>query len=288
MTHPQAGCIAYGRWRPIALASKAHALHDLIGNAEATSKSPLQTMKQCSKSIQRRLADPNFINRYFVGDGIDIGGEPDPLGLYTELFARLKSVRTWDLEDGDAQSMSGVADDTYDFVHSSHCLEHLHDPRAGLRNWLRIVKPGGHLIILVPDEDLYEQGVFPSTFNRDHKWTFTIYKTHSWSSRSINIIDLIRELGSAAETIHIEQLNATFRFNLLRYDQTLTPIGECAIEFIIRKRTPEEVQAGGRLPRQTGQPSPEMRLHYNQYRDDMNVLKESNVRKPPFMNDGEL
>ena len=126
-------------------------------------------MKECSKSIARRLADSNFIRRYFVGDGIDIGGKPDPLVLYQELFCGMKSVRTWDLEDGDAQRMSGVPDNHFDFVHSSHCLEHLIDPTAGLRAWLRVVRKGGHVIVTVPDEDLYEQGTFPSTFNRDHK-----------------------------------------------------------------------------------------------------------------------
>ena len=43
-------------------------------------------MKECSKSIMRRLAEPNFINRYFRGEGIDIGGAPDPLGLYLSLI----------------------------------------------------------------------------------------------------------------------------------------------------------------------------------------------------------
>lgn len=131
-------------------------------------------MKECSKSIMRRLSEANFINRYFRGDGIDIGGAPDPLAMYVELFPLMRGVRVWDLNDGDGQTLEGVADAQYDFVHSSHCLEHLHDPEEGLRNWFRVLKPGGHMIITVPDEDLYEQGQFPSTFNGDHKWSFTI------------------------------------------------------------------------------------------------------------------
>ena len=111
----------------------------------------------------------------------------------------LKSVRTWDLDDGDAQYLEGVKDNTYDFVHSSHCLEHLHDPRQGLANWFRVVRPGGFLVITIPDEDLSEQGVFPRTNNNDHKWTFTIYKKNSWSAGSINVLELIMGLGEAAE-----------------------------------------------------------------------------------------
>jgi SAM-dependent methyltransferase len=245
-------------------------------------------MKECSKSIARRLADSNFTRRYFVGDGVDIGGKPDPLALYQELFCQMKSVRTWDRDDGDAQVMNGVPDNHFDFVHSSHCLEHLVDPLAGLRSWLRVVREGGHIVISVPDEDLYEQGTFPSTFNLGHKWTFTIFKTSSWSAKSINVIDLIRDLGQAADLIRLEQLNSTYRFELPRYDQSLSPVAECGIEFVIRKRTHHEIIDRGRWRRSMQQPSRELRNHLNQHRDDLLTLKKSNDGCPPFTNDSDL
>lgn len=245
-------------------------------------------MKECSKSIARRLADANFVNRYFVGAGIDIGGKPDPLMLYQELFPRMVTVTTWDWEDGDAQIMAGVPDGHYDFVHSSHCLEHLVDPQSGLGNWLRVTKPGGYVIVTVPDEDLYEQGIFPSTFNRDHKWTFTAYKEESWSSKSINVLDLVRMLGRDAELVRVEQLSTTYRFGLPRFDQTLTPVGECGIEFVLRKRTPAEITDKGRWRRPTCQPEREVRLHLNQHRDDMRAMKQNNDGRPPFLNDDPL
>lgn len=240
-------------------------------------------MKECSKSIPRRLSQPNFINRYFVGDGLDIGGKPDPLGLYREVFSRMRSVRTWDLEDGDAQHLAGVPDASYDFVHSSHCLEHLHDPAEGLRHWLRVVKPGGHVIVTVPDEDLYEQGQFPSTFNLDHKWTFTIYKPASWSRKSVNVLSLVTGLGQTAQLVKVELLDATYRYELPRFDQTITPIGECGIEIVIRKRPDSELATLGRRPAAADVPD-EMRIHLNQYRDDIKTLKTSNVAAQPFRN----
>lgn len=245
-------------------------------------------MKECSKSIARRLGDSNFSRRYFVGAGVDIGGKPDPLVLYQEFFPGLASVKTWDWEDGDAQVMAGVPDGHFDFVHSSHCLEHLVDVEQGLKTWLRIVKDGGHLVITVPDEDLYEQGQFPSTFNRDHKWTFTIMKPESWSARSINVVDLVRSLGPQAELVRMEQLSSTYRFELPRYDQTLTPVGECGIEFVIRKRPQGEVADRGRWRRLDTQPKREMRIHLNQHRDDLQTLKQHNSARPPFTNDSEL
>lgn len=245
-------------------------------------------MKECSKSISRRLQHPNFLTRYFVGDGIDIGGKPDPLSLYVELFPLMRSVRTWDLEDGDAQYLASIPDSSLDFVHSSHCLEHLVDPREGLRNWLRVVRPGGHVIVTVPDEDLYEQGTFPSTFNADHKWTFTMSKRRSWSGRSIGVLELLAGLGEAADPVRVELLDQTYRFRLPRYDQSQTPIAECGIEFVIRRRMPEELEFGGRPPRTAALEDREQRIHLNQYRDDRMTLKSANTARPPFTNDDPI
>jgi SAM-dependent methyltransferase len=245
-------------------------------------------MKECSKSIPRRLGDPNFINRYFVGEGLDVGGKPDPLTLYSELFSKIQQVRTWDLEDGDAQLLEGVPDEQYDFVHSSHCLEHLIDPVEGLKNWFRVVKPNGYMVLIVPDEDLFEQGQFPSTYNHDHRWTFTVYKQQSWSPNSVNLLTLLMSLGGQADIVKLELLNATYRYKLPRVDQTRSPVGECGVEIVVRKRPADEVVRGGVVPL-SGQPvSREVRIHFNQYRDDADALNRANVSNPPFRNDREL
>ncbi len=73
----------------------------------------------------------------------------------------------------------------------------MRDPAHALAGWWSLVRPGGYLVLIVPDEDLYEQGVFPSRFNSDHKFTFTIKKNKSWSPVSINVLDLIQRLDSA-------------------------------------------------------------------------------------------
>ncbi len=198
-------------------------------------------MNESSKSIFGKLRDSRYATRYLVGDGVDIGAGSDSIGQYYEQFPLMRSCRAWDIPDGDAEIMEGISDNTFDFVHSSHCLEHMRNPHVALNNWLRILKPGGHLVCLVPDEDLYEQGEFPSTFNSDHKHTFTIYKHTSWSKQSINLFDLLSKTNYSIEIKKIELLDATFRYDLNRliqmprFDQTLTTIGECAIEFIVKK-----------------------------------------------------
>lgn len=244
-------------------------------------------MKECSKSIPRRLRDSRYATRYFVGAGIDIGGKPDPLMIYREHFPAITSLKTWDLEDGDAQFMESVPDATIDFVFSSHCLEHLRDPAEGLRNWFRILRPGGFLIITVPDEDLYEQGVWPSTHNRDHKSSFTLMKARSWCPASVNVFDLLRVLGPSADVRKLELVDETFRFDLPRFDQTLTPVAECAIEIIVRKRLDIEIAEGGRLPRPE-QPAEQMRVYFNQYRNDHDALKRAELPAPLFGDKREI
>lgn len=198
-------------------------------------------MHESSKSVFHKIKDSRYATRYIVGDGIDIGAGEDTIGQYYEFFPLMRSCRGWDLPDGDAQMMASVADATFDFVHSSHCLEHMRDPKEALENWLRILKPGGHLVCLIPDEDLYEQGAWPSPFNDDHKHSFTIFKKTSWSPVSINLTQLLSSLSADVEIKKIELMDATFRYQLNqrigveRFDQTRTTVGECAIEFVLKK-----------------------------------------------------
>ena len=106
-------------------------------------------------------------DKYLRGSGIDIGAGNDPLRVLEG------SVRGWDVAEGDAQLMPGVADGAYDFVYSSHCLEHTREVPEALWNWVRIIKPGGHLYVVVPDYILYEKMSWPSRFNSDHKQSFS-------------------------------------------------------------------------------------------------------------------
>ncbi len=199
-------------------------------------------MLECGKSIHRRLREPAFHQRYFVGRGIDVGAGNDWLGVYAPLFPRIESVDFWDKPDGDAQTLPGVEPGTYDFVHSSHCLEHLEDPHAALARWLEVTRHHGHVIVLVPDWELYEHCIWPSRFNPDHRHAFTTYPPATWPrhwthelSSELSLVDLpgvLRYLRAAV--LKLELLEATF-IEAATGDQTQGIVGECAIEFVLRK-----------------------------------------------------
>lgn len=191
-----------------------------------------------SISILRRVHDARFATRYFVGDGLDIGGGMDSLALCREFFPLIKHLFVYDQNHGDAQLLQNVPDDSFDFAYSSHCLEHLRNPVEALENWLRVIRPGGALVVQVPDEDLYEQGTWPSRFNSDHKMTFTIGKSSSWSPVSVNVLELINQFVGRAEPLSVALMDHGYRYGLRdgSFDQTRTPAAESAIEFVLRKR----------------------------------------------------
>lgn len=51
----------------------------------------------------------------------------------------------------EGSDLHGVPDHAYDFLLSSHNLEHFANPVKGLKEWQRVVKPGGHLIVVLPN-----------------------------------------------------------------------------------------------------------------------------------------
>jgi SAM-dependent methyltransferase len=51
----------------------------------------------------------------------------------------------------DGQTLKGVADASLDFVIAAHVIEHLENPLGALRHWLRVLRPGGKAIVVVPD-----------------------------------------------------------------------------------------------------------------------------------------
>ncbi|KQQ21425.1 hypothetical protein ASF56_17815 [Methylobacterium sp. Leaf122] len=51
----------------------------------------------------------------------------------------------------DAQTFSGVSDNAFDFVISAHVIEHLENPIGSIRNAIRVLRPGGRHILVVPD-----------------------------------------------------------------------------------------------------------------------------------------
>src|SRR3954464_2013884 len=51
----------------------------------------------------------------------------------------------------DGVDLGRFPDDSYDFVLSCHNLEHIANPVKALKDWIRVTKPGGSIILVLPD-----------------------------------------------------------------------------------------------------------------------------------------
>jgi SAM-dependent methyltransferase len=158
-------------------------------------------------SKTRAVRGSNFEELYLRGRVIDIGCGPDLIVAHAEPF---------DLAHGDAQEIAKLRPHlAYDAVCSSHCLEHMKDVPAALTQWWALVRQGGYLVLVVPDEDLYEQGGWPSLFNSDHKATFRIGKKTTWSPVSYDIVALVQGLDRA-EIVSCERQDCNYDYTQMK------------------------------------------------------------------------
>jgi len=194
-------------------------------------------MRETAKNYEERIENGDF-KRYLHGKGIDIGGGHDCLKLPPDVKG---SVRLWDLSDGDAQYMHKIPDGEFDFVYSSHCLEHMRDIRIAFTNWLRICKEGGIVYVCVPHETYYEKGIWPSVNNKDHKHSFTIDKKSTMPANVV-INDFLKEFSEWIEIIDVRENLLNYHYDWdkkidqsIKYEDMV-----CAqIDIIVRKKQME-------------------------------------------------
>lgn len=88
-----------------------------------------------------RFAMP-FIQQFCIGKGIDVGCGRWPVpGAYPVDV----------VNGGDAMNLPLGQ---WDYVASSHCLEHLNDPISAIEHWKTRIKPGGVIFLYLPSPDM--------------------------------------------------------------------------------------------------------------------------------------
>lgn len=129
--------------------------------------------EETRKNITRRLFGNKVsdFQKYFSGKGIDVGYR----GYYNNIDPVTENAIGVDTDypgyDGKTLPFES---ESLDFVHTSHCLEHIDDYVAALQEWYRVLKVGGYMIITVPHQMLYEKKrIIPSRWNLDHKRFYT-------------------------------------------------------------------------------------------------------------------
>lgn len=113
----------------------------------------------------KKFPESRLAHKYLDGlKGVEIGGSAhNPFGLNTLNVDYTDSLETpfkrAEIEIcGEAMIVDIVAngekmpvsDESFDFVINSHVIEHIFDPIGALKEWHRIIKPGGYIFLIVP------------------------------------------------------------------------------------------------------------------------------------------
>ncbi|MEW5806425.1 MAG: methyltransferase domain-containing protein [Acidobacteriota bacterium] len=175
---------------------------------------------ETSKARARRIRE-NFFEEYCKGQGLDIGYGGDLLA---------PNCRGWDFEHGDAQFLRKVKDSSFDFVYSSHLLEHMEDPSVALKNWWRVLKPGGYLLLYMPHRELYEKrNTLPSRWNPSHKHFFLPYRDEP--PDTIGLVPLIERSLKNFRIVYVRECSEGHTIT----DPRIHSDGEYSIEAVIQK-----------------------------------------------------
>ena len=190
-------------------------------------------MFEAHKAMIRRINNIKEYQQFFRGDGIDIGAGSDCIDAFIQQFPQMRTVHNYDLRVAGAEKCGQILDNSYNFLHSSHWLEHFSDPTTVVNHWVRVVKVGGFIIITVPDEHMYEKDMWPSPFNSRHQWSFR-FGGNSERSTSIDAIKFFNTIPDVS-VISIKRVTE----NYFETDEDLTARTdinvECGIEIILKK-----------------------------------------------------
>ncbi|MCC3411339.1 MULTISPECIES: methyltransferase domain-containing protein [unclassified Microcoleus] len=107
--------------------------------------------------------------KYLSGKGIEVGALHAPLEVpdsvkvsyvdrmsVSDLRKQYPELNGTNLIEADivdnGETLSSIADNSWDFVIANHMIEHCQNPIGALENFLRVLKPGGIVYMGVPDK----------------------------------------------------------------------------------------------------------------------------------------
>lgn len=157
------------------------------------------------------------IVEYTRGKGLDLGCGPHKAFPHFTGVDNLKDVGLFGIEmcpDVVVESCERLAefcDESQDFVFSSHLLEHIDDYAGALKEWWRVIRPGGFLVLYLPHKDLYPMCGQEGS-NPDHKHDFEpfdIKKVMYWLGGWTLVVNEVRSGGTEYSFLQVWKKNST-------------------------------------------------------------------------------
>lgn len=153
----------------------------------------------------------NRLAKYCLGYGVDLGFGGDPItpsAIRVDFDTPYAKVGEYPVQlGGSAENLFWFQDSSLDYVYSSHLLEDFLDTEFVLREWIRVLKPGGFLVIFCPDEKIYSNHC---------KQTGQPYNTaHVHSDFSLSFLKSILEKIGKTEVIYENSCVDIYSFDLV-------------------------------------------------------------------------
>lgn len=153
--------------------------------------------------------ESKLAHQYLDGlKGLEIGASAqNPFGLntlnidysndYTTVYKQAELQNTGSYAKVDIIASGDLLpfeDNSQDFIVNSHVIEHFYDPIKAIKEWLRVVKPGGYIFIIAPhkertfDKDrprttlaeLIDRHEFPNPPIPDHHGHYSVWITEDF------------------------------------------------------------------------------------------------------------
>lgn len=189
-------------------------------------------LSETKKAHNRRISE-GFFEKYIRGSVLDIGCSSD----LSQMIVPYAIPYDLSLGSGDAQYLREIKDETFDTVYCSHLLEHISDEKEALKNWCRVLKPNGYLIICVPERDLYEKKKkLPSRWAEPSHQRFYKIGIHEPPDTHDIIRVINNSLDKKVEIVYSKVVNEGYNYSL---PDDVVPVGEYSIEVVMRKKKNE-------------------------------------------------
>lgn len=265
-------------WAPVA--TKSEDLHPL--RPPGTAFAPLRAVAGLRQRLARALVQRGRLRlarELLRGRGLEIGAlhAPFPLppgasAVYVDRMP-VEQLRAHYPELGDAplapvdvvddaETLASFEPESQDFLVASHLLEHCEDPIGALLRWLRVVRPGGIVLLAVPDRRF--------TFDRDRAPTALAHLVRDHddgpeASRAEHYLDWVRAVEGRSGDDARERAEALRRarysihFHVWDHDALAELLEHClglpgapAARLRLRRNRSENLAVLHRLPAHTG------------------------------------
>ncbi len=160
---------------------------------------------------------------YTRGRGLDVGCGadkiwPHAIGVDNRIDTALFDVKMEPDVTLNATDMSFFATRSFDWVFSSHMLEHCENYPQVMNEMFRVIKNDGYLMLYLPDEDEYPK-IGEDGANPDHKWNVNYDR----------VVDAMKKVGG---------------WNLIEF-QKRNETNEYSLYFVFQKQADPKVQLYG-------------------------------------------